>query len=80
MTKQKHAEPMGVQRSRKCVDNNNFHPTERNTMFIHIVIAITFLTIGLLIGANNTNKVKKAANAARTATEAEVDRLRSLKK
>ena len=49
-------------------------------MFIHIVIAVSFLVIGLLIGANNTNKVKKAANAARTATEAEVDRLRSLKK
>lgn len=46
-------------------------------MFIHIVIAITFLVIGLLIGANNTNKVKKAAQAAQDAAEAEIEKLKS---
>ena len=45
-------------------------------MFINIAIAVAFLTIGLLIGANNTNKVKKAAQAAQDAANEKITELR----
>lgn len=45
-------------------------------MFTHIIIAVSFLAVGLLIGANNTNKVKKAAQAAQDAANEQLTELR----
>lgn len=46
-------------------------------MFINIAIAVAFLTVGLLVGANNTNKVKKAAEAAQDAANEKIQNLKS---